>query len=141
MAHLSFGFSSYPKIGAIKCNELDDFRVSLTQPTRQSRRLLFRYWLGVYDTFRAESLCERLGDVTFRTRHDASFLSEGQKPDSKIGWRRGTHERREKELLSLFADDPDAPFSIHRFVEHGALACGKHPGEWFGPSATARCIR
>ncbi|KAL9058388.1 MAG: hypothetical protein Q9206_001952 [Seirophora lacunosa] len=58
-----------------------------------------------------------------------------------LRWRRGTHERREKELLSLFADDPDAPFSIHRFVEHGALACGKHPGEWFGPSATARCIR
>ncbi|KAL8719861.1 MAG: hypothetical protein Q9225_003186 [Loekoesia sp. 1 TL-2023] len=57
------------------------------------------------------------------------------------GWRRGTQEREERELLSLFADDPDAPFSIHRFVEHGALACGKHPGEWFGPSATARCIQ
>jgi cysteine protease ATG4 len=41
----------------------------------------------------------------------------------------------------LFADDPRAPFSIHRFVEHGAAACGKHPGEWFGPSATARCIQ
>lgn len=49
--------------------------------------------------------------------------------------------REEKELLSLFADDPDAPFSIHRFVEHGASACGKYPGEWFGPSATARCIQ
>jgi cysteine protease ATG4 len=21
------------------------------------------------------------------------------------------------------------------------VACGKHPGEWFGPSATARCIQ
>jgi len=30
---------------------------------------------------------------------------------------------------------------LHRFVEHGAEACGKHPGEWFGPSATARCIQ
>lgn len=47
----------------------------------------------------------------------------------------------ERELLSLFADDPKAPFSVHRFVEHGATACGKHPGEWFGPSATARCIQ
>lgn len=46
----------------------------------------------------------------------------------------------ESALLSLFADDPQAPFSIHRFVDHGASACGKHPGEWFGPSATARCI-
>ncbi len=41
----------------------------------------------------------------------------------------------------MFADDPKAPFSIHKFVEHGASACGKHPGEWFGPSATARCTK
>jgi len=44
-------------------------------------------------------------------------------------------------VLSLFADDPKAPFSIHQFVSHGASACGKHPGEWFGPSATAQCIQ
>lgn len=56
-------------------------------------------------------------------------------------WRRGTRKEDERKLLSLFADDPSAPFSIHRFVEHGASACGKHPGEWFGPSATARCIQ
>ncbi|KAF1351874.1 putative autophagy cysteine endopeptidase Atg4 [Delphinella strobiligena] len=56
-------------------------------------------------------------------------------------WRRGQDAQAEAKLLSLFADDPDAPFSIHRFVEHGASACGKHPGEWFGPSATARCIQ
>jgi cysteine protease ATG4 len=43
--------------------------------------------------------------------------------------------------LSLFADDPSAPFSIHSFVKHGSEACGKHPGEWFGPSAAARCIK
>ena len=46
----------------------------------------------------------------------------------------------ERELLSLFADDPRAPFSLHRFIDHGASCCGKHPGEWFGPSATASCI-
>lgn len=55
-------------------------------------------------------------------------------------WRR-KQSTDERDLLSLFADDPSAPFSIHRFVEHGATACGKHPGEWFGPSATARCIQ
>ncbi|KZF18889.1 putative cysteine protease atg4 [Xylona heveae TC161] len=55
-------------------------------------------------------------------------------------WRRGSGPIEERRILSLFADDPDAPFSIHRFVEHGATACGKHPGEWFGPSATAHCI-
>ncbi|KAF9731438.1 cysteine protease atg4 [Paraphaeosphaeria minitans] len=47
----------------------------------------------------------------------------------------------DRPILSLFADDPQAPFSIHRFVEHGAAECGKYPGEWFGPSATARCIQ
>ncbi|KIW87399.1 uncharacterized protein Z519_12035 [Cladophialophora bantiana CBS 173.52] len=47
----------------------------------------------------------------------------------------------EASILSLFADSPLAPFSIHRFVQHGASACGKHPGQWFGPSATASCIK
>ncbi|KAH8592226.1 hypothetical protein B0O99DRAFT_517879 [Bisporella sp. PMI_857] len=55
-------------------------------------------------------------------------------------WRRGM-ATSELKILSLFADDPRAPYSIHKFVEHGASACGKHPGEWFGPSATARCIQ
>ncbi|KAK8162910.1 hypothetical protein BKA80DRAFT_273978 [Phyllosticta citrichinensis] len=61
----------------------------------------------------------------------------------KLGrdWRRGQASEDERPLLSLFADDPKAPFSIHKFVEHGAAACGKHPGEWFGPSATGRCIQ
>lgn len=49
--------------------------------------------------------------------------------------------RSEASILSLFADSPSAPFSIHRFVQHGASACGKHPGQWFGPSATASCIK
>ncbi|KAF2399828.1 hypothetical protein EJ06DRAFT_543324 [Trichodelitschia bisporula] len=52
-----------------------------------------------------------------------------------------THPKEQREIVSLFADDPRAPFSIHKFVEYGASACGKHPGEWFGPSATARCIQ
>lgn len=53
----------------------------------------------------------------------------------------GETAQDDKELLSMFADDPEAPFSIHKMVSHGAEACGKHPGEWFGPSAAARCIQ
>ena len=61
----------------------------------------------------------------------------------KLGrdWRLGEEEDEHRDLLSLFADTPEAPLSIHKFVEHGAEACGKYPGEWFGPSATARCIQ
>ncbi|GKZ36473.1 cysteine protease atg4 [Aspergillus brasiliensis] len=55
-------------------------------------------------------------------------------------WRRGAKFEEEAYLLSLFADKPTAPFSVHRFVKHGAESCGKYPGEWFGPSATAKCI-
>ncbi|KAI9147894.1 putative cysteine protease ATG4 [Paramyrothecium foliicola] len=56
-------------------------------------------------------------------------------------WRRGSNPDAERGLIKLFADDPKAPYSIHNFVRHGATACGKYPGEWFGPSATARCIQ
>jgi cysteine protease ATG4 len=58
-----------------------------------------------------------------------------------IDWRRGSLKKEERELIRSFSDDPKAPYSIHNFVKHGAEACGKYPGEWFGPSATARCIR
>lgn len=61
--------------------------------------------------------------------------------DSFIDWRRGDLPEEERKLIQLFADDPRAPYSIHNFVQHGAKACGKYPGEWFGPSATARCIQ
>ncbi|KAJ5210291.1 hypothetical protein N7491_010097 [Penicillium cf. griseofulvum] len=56
-------------------------------------------------------------------------------------WRRGEKAEEESKLISMFADHPDAPFSIHRFVNRGAESCGKYPGEWFGPSATAKCIQ
>ena len=56
-------------------------------------------------------------------------------------WRRGFRQAEERSLLSLFADNPKAAFSIHNFVRYGAQACGKHPGEWFGPFATAKCIQ
>lgn len=50
-------------------------------------------------------------------------------------------DQRESEILACFADDSRAPYSIHNFVRHGAVACGKYPGAWFGPSAAARCIQ
>lgn len=56
-------------------------------------------------------------------------------------WRKGQKVDEHRDLLALFADAPEAPFSVHKFVEHGAAACGKHPGEWFGPSATARSLQ
>jgi cysteine protease ATG4 len=56
-------------------------------------------------------------------------------------WRRGDRPEEESKLISMFADHPDALFSIHRFVNCGAKSSGKYPGEWFGPSATARCIQ
>ncbi|KAF5677269.1 cysteine protease atg4 [Fusarium heterosporum] len=56
-------------------------------------------------------------------------------------WRQGQSLEEECRILRDFADDPKAPYSIHSFVRHGASACGKYPGEWFGPSATARCIQ
>lgn len=61
----------------------------------------------------------------------------------KLGrdWRRGKSPLEEQRILSLFADDPRAPFSLHNFVKYGEASCGVHPGEWFGPSATARCIQ
>jgi len=44
------------------------------------------------------------------------------------------------ETVRSFRDEPDAPYSIHKFVDYGAAHCGKRPGEWFGPSAVASCI-
>jgi cysteine protease ATG4 len=64
-----------------------------------------------------------------------------EKPTMNTDWRRGQQPEEESKLLAMFADHPEAPFSIHRFVQCGAESCGKYPGEWFGPSATARCIQ
>lgn len=73
------------------------------------------------------------------------FMAALTRPCTKLTrsteWRRGDSPEEESRLLAMFADHPDAPLSIHRFVHHGAESCGKYPGEWFGPSATARCIQ
>lgn len=52
----------------------------------------------------------------------------------------GPNSAEEIDILRKFSDDPKAPYSIHRFVEYGAIKCGKLPGQWFGPSAVAACI-
>jgi cysteine protease ATG4 len=45
------------------------------------------------------------------------------------------------EIVQLFADVPEAQFSIHNFVSSAARYCGKKPGEWFGPSNAAKSIQ
>lgn len=45
----------------------------------------------------------------------------------------------EMSILSQFADEPEARYSIHKFVAFGEH-CGVLPGEWFGPSTAAACI-
>jgi cysteine protease ATG4 len=81
-------------------------------------------------------LISRLGRGTYPTGHLRVALTYGL-----VDWRRATDPDAEREVLALFADDPRAPYSLHNFVKYGATACGKYPGEWFGPSATARCIQ
>lgn len=59
-------------------------------------------------------------------------------------WRRASdssEDEKEAKIIFLFIDSPLAPFSIHNFVWHGEAACGKMPGEWFGPSAAASSIK
>jgi cysteine protease ATG4 len=72
----------------------------------------------------------------WRRKRLPSTLAPTPKPSTET-----PDQPTEPSILSLFADDPSAPFSIHRFVHHGATSCGKHPGQWFGPSATASCIK
>ncbi|KAI2786760.1 putative cysteine protease atg4 [Penicillium oxalicum] len=86
---------------------------------------------------------EATSSMTLGVRLRSQLMdSQGFTSDTGWGsWRRGKESEDESKLLAMFADHPDAPFSIHRFVQCGAESCGKYPGEWFGPSATARCIQ
>ncbi|CAN9091821.1 unnamed protein product [Alternaria alternata] len=68
---------------------------------------------------------------------DTGFGVSGGTGDTK----RSLMQRSIKRYSPCLPNNPKAPFSIHRFVEHGAAVCGKYPGEWFGPSAAARCIQ
>ncbi|KAK4054231.1 Cysteine protease atg4 [Microbotryomycetes sp. JL201] len=43
-------------------------------------------------------------------------------------------------IVSMFIDDPSAPFSVHRFAATGE-SLGKAVGQWFGPSTASGAIR
>ncbi|OCT47666.1 putative cysteine protease atg4 [Cladophialophora carrionii] len=83
----------------------------------------------------------RLGRDWRRPGTHTSRTASPPPPSSEPPTYTSSSTQTEASILSLFADSPSAPFSIHRFVHHGATSCGKHPGQWFGPSATASCIQ
>lgn len=47
----------------------------------------------------------------------------------------------DKDIIRLFKDTPEAPFSLHNFVQTGVKLSNMKPGQWFGPSATSRSIQ
>lgn len=61
----------------------------------------------------------------------------------KLGrdYRFSPDDNREEEIIRLFNDTPNEPFSLHNFVDKGKLLSNMKPGEWFGPSATSRSIQ
>eukprot|EP01026_Neomeris_dumetosa_P012059 TRINITY_DN14245_c0_g1_i3.p1 TRINITY_DN14245_c0_g1~~TRINITY_DN14245_c0_g1_i3.p1 ORF type:complete len:495 (+),score=60.50 TRINITY_DN14245_c0_g1_i3:147-1631(+) len=54
-------------------------------------------------------------------------------------WRRGLQQRECVQVLNWFRDEPDCPFSIHKFVQmgskHGVIA-----GQWLGPYVVSRTL-
>ena len=41
------------------------------------------------------------------------------------------------DIINLFLDMPDKPFSIHGLTEEGKLLMSKQPGDWYGVNSIA----
>ena len=58
---------------------------------------------------------------------------------SRRGGVDGSSHVDESALLRMFADEPDAPFSIHR-VAFGGQLIGSEAGSWFGPTTISQVL-
>lgn len=143
MDDIPFGLLSHPKEPGPEGNRSHEFQSADAKSGTECLHLRLRLWM--HDTLRPVHPRERPRGPTAGSRRVTTqpHTPHVQLANTGTDWRvqDQTTKHDERPILSLFADDPQAPFSIHRFVEHGAAECGKYPGEWFGPSATARCIQ